>query len=63
MTQLTGYLAFVEERTKRGAIRNSTLADEAAGCCETRSSIYLLEGANGSDVMPDLGDGVLTVFY
>jgi hypothetical protein len=40
-----------------------TFFDEAAGYCETRSSIYLLEGANGSDVMPDLGDGVLTAFY
>lgn len=40
-----------------------TFIDEEAGYCETRSSVYRLEGGNGSDVMPDLGDQVLSLFY
>lgn len=40
-----------------------TFLDEAAGYCETRASVYRLEGENGGDVMPDLGDAVLTIFY
>lgn len=40
-----------------------TFLDEEAGYCETRSSVYRLEGSNGSDVLPDLGNGVLSIFY
>lgn len=40
-----------------------TFLDEDAGYCETRNSIYRLEGDNGSDVMPDMGNAVLKIFY
>ncbi len=40
-----------------------TFLDEEAGYCETRTSVYRMLGGNGSDVMPDLGDGVLSIFY
>lgn len=40
-----------------------TFFDEEAGYCETRNSAYQLEGSNGSDMMPDLGDAVFGLFY
>ena len=40
-----------------------TILDEEKGYCETRNSIYRLEGDNGSDVMPDIGNAVLKIFY
>lgn len=40
-----------------------TIFDETEGYCETKASIYLLEGQNGHDVFPDLGDGVFSIFY
>ncbi len=40
-----------------------TILDEENGSCETRNSIYRLEGDNGYDVMPDMGDAVLKIFY
>ncbi len=40
-----------------------TMLDETEGYCESRTSIYRLDGENGNDVMPDLSDGVLTIFY
>lgn len=40
-----------------------TLFDEENGYCETRYSVYQLEGGNGSDVMPDMGNAVLKIFY
>lgn len=40
-----------------------TFFDEEAGYCEARTSVYRLEGSNGSDVMPDMGDLVLTITY
>lgn len=40
-----------------------TVFNEAEGYCETNSSIYRLSGENGKDMLPDLGDGVLSIFY
>lgn len=40
-----------------------TFFDEENGYCETRKSIYKLEGPNGQDIFPDLGDGVRGIFY
>ncbi len=40
-----------------------TMLNEDDGYCESRNSIYRLDGDNGNDVMPDLGDGVLSIFY
>lgn len=46
-------------------IRTSALTfiNEDEGYCETKSSVYRLEGENGNDVIPDLGDGVFHIFY
>ncbi len=40
-----------------------TILNEDKGYCESRNSIYRLDGENGHDVMPDLRDGVLSIFY
>lgn len=40
-----------------------TLFDEENGLCETRNSSYKLEGDNGSDVMPDMGNDVFSITY
>ncbi|MES9964552.1 MAG: hypothetical protein ABW116_13535 [Candidatus Sedimenticola sp. 20ELBAFRAG] len=40
-----------------------TFLSEEEGYCETRFSVYRLEGSNGSDIMPDMGDQVLGLFY
>jgi hypothetical protein len=33
------------------------------GIIETQNTIYKVEGPQGEDVLPDIGDGVLGVFY
>lgn len=33
------------------------------GVCETTNTIYHLEGKEGEDVLPDMGDKILTIFY
>ena len=46
-------------------IRTSPLTffDEENGNCETRNSAYHLEGPNGSDTFPDMGDQVMKIVY
>ncbi len=40
-----------------------TLLNEEGKYFETRNSIYMLEGENGTDMVPDLGDGVFFIYY
>ncbi len=37
--------------------------DRKEGVLETRNSIYELVGKENNDIMPDIGDAVLTLFY
>lgn len=37
--------------------------DKQKGEIETRNTIYKLEGKEGTDVFPDMGDAVLNIFY
>ena len=37
--------------------------DRAKGIIETRNTIYKLEGKENGDVLPNLGDNILNVFY
>lgn len=49
-----------------GAHMRSSLVvniDREKGILETKNTIYKLTGTEGTDVLPDLGDGVMGVFY
>ena len=37
--------------------------DKETGIVETENTIYKLEGEEGGDTFPDLGDGVMGIFY
>jgi len=37
--------------------------DREKGIFETRNTIYQLTGKEGADIFPNLGDGILKVFY
>ena len=54
------------EKFKVGWHMRSTLVkklDREKGFLETKNTIYKLEGTEGKDVVPDLGNGVLNLFY
>jgi len=54
------------DRWKPGYHMRSSLIlhfNRETGECETLNSLYRLEGEGGNDVVPDLGPGVLSLFY
>lgn len=37
--------------------------DPETGMCETKNTLYILQGEENADCLPDLGDNILKVYY